>query len=556
MFNDIFLEIAIIIMTAGVISLFAYKLKQPLIIAYILTGIIVGSSLLHFTQSVSLFETLSTLGISFLLFTVGLNLNWRHIKGVGTVALASGIVQALLATAGGFFISRALHFDVMTSVFLGLGFAFSSTIIIVKLLSDKEDIDRLYGRIAVGVLIVQDLLAMMALLLLAGSASGASIIEVLSFSLLKGIAAVIGLFLVAKFIIPHLFRYAAKSQELLFLIALGWCFAIAAVLSLLGFSVEIGALLAGVTLAGTGFQHEIEAKIRPVRDFFLIIFFIVLGTHLDIFNVQSLILPGLCFSAFVLVVNPLITMTVMRVMGHHPRTAFLTGSTLGQISEFSFILITAGIAAKLVAPEALQLVTIVALITITFSSYVIAYNEKLFEVLSRILPFLKPKTEEPEALEDAAPEIVLIGYDRMGRRILPMIEEMTKHYRVLDFNPSVVEELMHYGVPVMYGDAGSEDALKFSKTAEAKMVISTIPDMAVNRDIMDYLKRKHAKGTVILSVKSSTDAAQCYALGATFVIVPSVLGGEYFATLLKKKGLGKTVWGTFGKKERLSIHEE
>ena len=556
MLNDLFLEMAIVIMTAGVIALFAYKLRQPLIIAYIITGILVGSSLLHFTESLSLFETLSKLGISFLLFTVGLNLNWRHIKGVGKVALAAGTAQVLISSTLGFFISRALHFDVTTSLFLGVGFAFSSTIIIVKLLSDKEDIERLYGRISVGILIVQDLFAMMVLLLLSGWQGGASVTEVLSLSLLKGVGVVIALFIVAKFVIPHLFRYAARSQELLFLIALGWCFAIAAVLSLAGFGVEIGALLAGVSLAGTGFQHEIESKIRPLRDFFLILFFIVLGTHLDIFNLQALIVPGICFSAFVLFVNPLITIVMMRLARYHPRTAFLTGSTLAQISEFSFILITAGISAKLIDPSALQLVTIVALITITCSSYVIAYNEKIFELLSRILPFLKPGTEEPDALEEAAPEIVLIGYDRMGRQILPMIEELTDHFRVLDFDPSVVEELMHYGVPVMYGDAGSEDSLRFSKAAEAKMVISTIPDMAVNADIMDYLKRKHHHGTVILTVKSSADAAQCYALGATFVIVPSILGGEHFAGLLKKKGLGKTIWGTLGKKEKQAIKEE
>lgn len=556
MYTGLFLEMAIVIVTAGVISLAVYKLKQPLIIAYILTGIIVGSSLLRFSETMELFEVLSTLGISFLLFTVGLNLNWRHIKGVGGVSLIAGVAQVAVAMSSGFLLSRALGFDMTTSAFLGIGFAFSSTIIIVKLLTDKEDIERLYGRIAVGILIVQDLVAMTVLLLLAAWSEDASLSLILSESAIKAIGVVAVLWFFAKFIIPHVFRYAAKSQELLFLIALAWCFAVASGLSILGFSVEIGALLAGVALAGTGFQHEIEAKIRPLRDFFIIIFFIVLGTHLDLHNVNAILVPGAAFSAFVLFGNPLITLLIMRVLGHHPRTAFLTGTTLAQISEFSFILITAGITAHMVGENTLQIVTVVAMVTITFSSYVIAYNERIFETVARILPFLKPKAEELDMLEEVAPEIVLIGYDRMGKKILPMVEDMSKHYRVLDFNPSVVEELSHYDIPVMYGDAGSEDALKLAKVDKAKMIISTIPDMAVNTDIMDFMRRRHARGSVILTVKSSEDAARCYALGATFVIVPSILGGEHFANLLKKKGLAKTTWGTLGKKEQQSIHEE
>lgn len=555
MFSDLFLEMAIVIITAGVISLFVYKLKQPLIIAYILTGVLVGSSLLHVTTSPEVFETLSKFGIAFLLFIVGLNLNWRHIKGVGGVALAAGIGQVALASTCGFFISRAFGFDWRTSGFLGIGLAFSSTIIIVKLLTDKEDIDRLYGRISVGILIVQDIIAMMVLLFLSGWSSGVGIQSIISSTILKAVCVVAVLVIFSKFIIPHLFRYAARSQELLFLIAIAWCFAIASILSLLGFSVEFGALLAGITLAGTGFQHEIEAKIRPLRDFFLIIFFIVLGTNLDLSSFNALITPALVLSLFVLIGNPLIAFIVLRLTRHHPRTAFLTGTTLAQISEFSFVLLAAGISAHLIKDDALQLITLVALITITVSSYVIANNEKLFEALSRIMPFLKPATQEIDALEETAPQIVLLGYDRMGRQVLPMIQSLSDNYRVIDFDPSIVEELMHESIPVMYGDAGSEDSLKFAQVHKAKMVISTIPDMSVNTDIMDFLHHHHARGTVILTVKSSAEAARCYALGATFVIVPSVLGGEHFASLLKKKGLTKTVWGTFGKKELQSMNE-
>lgn len=553
MLNELFLEFAAVIVLAGVISIVAHKFRQPLIIAYILTGVFVGPSVLGFTHSYDIFEALSSVGIAFLLFIVGLNLNWRNVKDVGGVALAAGIGQVALTTALGFGVSRLLQFDVTTSLFLGLAFAFSSTIIIVKLLTDNEDIDRLHGRIAVGILLVQDLIAMMILLLLAAYADGGSIATVLTSSLVKGLAVVAVLGVLAKFVIPHLFRYAATSQELLFLVALSWCFAVASALQLLGFSLEIGALMAGISLAGTGFQHEIEAKIRSLRDFFLVLFFVVLGTHLAAGDVMQYALPIVAFSLVILIGNPITLITIMRLMGYHPRTGFLTGTTLAQVSEFSFILISSGVALGLIEEDLISLVTVVALITIGCSSYMISINEQVYERIAKHLPKLKWRAEDEHDNEGPAPEVVLLGFDKMGRKILPQIEALTKSFLVLDFNPAVVEELEHVGIKAVYGDAGNEDVLKFIRAHRAKMVISAIPDMAVNEDILDFMKDTNSKGTTIVTVKSSSDAARCYALGATYVIVPTELGGEHFAQLLKKKKTMKMQWGSLGKKEFQAI---
>lgn len=548
MFSELFLEIAAVMMTAGVLSLLAYRLKQPLVIAYIFTGIIMGPAALGFAQSTDVFETMSRVGVAFLLFIVGLNLNWRNIKDVGFVALAAGVAQMLLTSAAGWAIGNALGLGGWTSVFLGVSFAFSSTIIIVKMLTDKEDIERLYGRIAVGALIVQDLIAMVLLLILSAYTEGGTVSALLTTSFTKAIAAVAMLFFFAKFAIPKLFSFAAKNQELLFLMAIAWCFAVAGGLQLLGFGIEIGALMAGVALAGSGFQHEIEAKVRFVRDFFLVIFFIVLGTHLGFENVQALILPGLAFAAFVLVGNPLIMLGIMKLMGYHPRTGFLAGTTVAQISEFSFILIAGGIAAGLVDKTALALATMVGLITIAISSYLITYNEHIFEFFARHIPWLRGNAPEHESESEHAPHVVLLGFDRMGEEIFPMVEEVTSRYLIIDFNPSVVERLKEHDVPVMYGDAGNEDLLKLARIDEAKMIISTIPDMEVNADILDFVQARGSKALVVLTVKNSDDAARCYALGASFVIIPSILGGAHFAQLLKKAKLLKRSWHEMAKK--------
>ncbi|MEK7183007.1 MAG: cation:proton antiporter family protein [Patescibacteria group bacterium] len=553
MLNELFLEFAAVIVMAGVVSIVTHKLRQPMIIAYILTGVFAGPSVLGFTHSFEIFEALSSIGVAFLLFIVGLNLNWRNVKDVGGVALAAGVGQVTLSSAAGFGVAQLLGFDLVTSGFLGIAFAFSSTIIIVKLLTDNEDINRLHGRIAIGVLLVQDLIAMMLLLLLAAYADGGSLATVLTSSLIKGLLVIAALWLFAKFIIPHLFRYAATSQELLFLIALSWCFAVASGLQLLGFSLEIGALLAGISLSGTGFQHEIEAKIRPLRDFFLVLFFVVLGTQLVATDVVHLAVPIVAFSLLILAGNPIVLVAIMRLMGYHPRTGFLTGTTLAQVSEFSFIVIGGGVALGLIDQELISLVTVVALITIACSSYMIATNERVYEWLANYLPRLKLRAEDEQDDEGPAPEVVLLGYDKMGMKILPQIEELTDNYLVLDFNPAVIEELEHTGVKVVYGDAGNEEVLKFIRADKAKLVVSAIPDMAVNEDILDFLKRHKSRATAIVTVKSSADAARCYALGATFVIVPTILGGEHFAQLLKKKKTMKMQWGSLGKKELQQI---
>lgn len=552
MFSELFLEIAAVMMTAGALSLIAYKLKQPLVIAYIFTGILMGPAALGFAQSTEVFETLSRVGVAFLLFIVGLNLNWRNVKDVGFAALASGVAQMVITSAAGWGIGTLLGLNTWTSVFLGVSFAFSSTIIIVKMLTDKEDIERLYGRIAVGALIVQDIIAMVFLLILSAYAEGGTISAMLTTSLTKAVAAVAVLWFLAKFAIPKLFTFAAKNQELLFLMAIAWCFAVAGGLQLLGFGIEIGALMAGVALAGTGFQHEIEAKVHFVRDFFLVIFFIVLGTHLGFESMGALVVPGIAFAMFVLVGNPLIMLAIMRMMGYHPRTGFLAGTTVAQISEFSFILIGGGIAAGLVDNGALALATMVGLITIAISSYLITYNERIFECCAARIPWLRGDAPEQESESEHAPHIVLLGFDRMGEEIFPMVEEVTSHYLVIDFNPSVVEHLKERDVPVMYGDAGNEDLLKLARIHEAKMIISTIPDMEVNADILDFVQSRGSKALVVLTVKNSDDAARCYALGASFVIIPSILGGAHFAQLLKKAKLLKRSWHDMAKKYQVN----
>lgn len=536
------------IVVASVLAFFTHRIKQPLIIAYIVTGLIVGPSVLGLSGDPHAMQSLSQIGVAFLLFLVGLNLNWRNIKELGPVSIVAGFGQALVTSGIGYLVAVSIGFDTVTSAFIGVAFAFSSTIIVVKLLADKLDLDRLYGRMSIGILIVQDLLAMAVLLVIGALGVGMSIGDLVIITLLKTLFVILILWWISHFLLPQLFTYAARSQELLFLAAIGWCFVVAGALHLVGFGIEIGALLAGVSLAGTDFHREIESKVKPLRDFFLILFFIALGTHLDVYSLGDIVVPALIMSAFVLVGNALIVIFILRALGYHPRIGFLSGVGFAQISEFSFIVLAGGIASGIIDTSVLPFATLVALITIAVSSYLITYNEQIYQRIHKLFDWFAPHNPKGENRIKKAPEILLLGYRDMGARLYPALKRLKMRLLVVDFDPVIIDELKKNRIPSAYGDVGNDEFLSHIRAEKAKMIVSTIPDNQVSESLTYYLKQKRSKATIILTAKTNRGAAKLYDIGATFVIVLSVLGGAHFAEMLKKKRTEKRRWKALAKR--------
>ncbi len=540
--GQLFFQIASVIVIASVLALALFRVRQPLIIAYILAGLLVGPQVLGLVEGNEVFQALSQVGVAFLLFLVGIRLDWRQVKDVGAVALMAGVAQMIVTTLAGYGLATVLGFGMWESWFLGVAFAFSSTIVVVKLLADKEELDRLYGRMSVGILIVQDLCAMLVLLMLSQLQDLEAIGQLLTVSLFKGALVIIALLIISHWVLRPIIRYAARSQELLALTAVGWCFAVTSILFTLGFGIEIGALLAGIALAGTTPHREIESKVKPLRDFFLVIFFIVLGTHITFASMEGQWGVAAAFAALILLGKPLLSLLVLRSMGHHPRAGFLTGTAIAQISEFSFLVIAAGAAAGLLGAQLISLVTVVGVFTIAVSSYFISYNERLYQACAWAFEWMAPKRFAESRLAAHTADVLLFGYRDMGAAVLPAIKRLTNCFLVVDFDPGQVDELERYDIPVTYGDVASDELLSDVRAEKAKMVISTIPDVDVNTQVIRYLKRKHSRATVIVTGKSNREAVQLYKAGATFVIVPSILSGELFAELLKKKKTTKRLW--------------
>ena len=542
--EELFFEIGAIVVVAAGLAMVVSRLRLPLVIAYIVTGILVGPGVFALARNPEIFDALSKIGVAFLLFTVGLGLNWRNVRDVGGIALATGVGQVVATSLVGFGIGRLVGFDALTSLYVAVAFSFSSTIIVVKLLSDKDELGTLYGRISVGFLLVQDLIAMFILLGLGAVGSGASVPDVVAQTLLKIAVLVPVLWLVSSRVVPRLVAFAARSQELLLVFSIGWCFLVASVLVWLGFGVEMGALVAGVTLSGTVFEREINARIRSLRDFFLLIFFVVLGTHLDVASLGSMLVPAAVFSAYVLVGNPILAMLVMRALGYHPRTGFLSGTTVAQISEFSFIVIAAGISLGHIHSEILTLATGVGLVTIAVSSFIVHHNAQMYDAFRPLFRWLEPKEDRQRDRASSAPgaKTFLFGLHDIGSAALRALQDIRRPFVVVDFDPTVIRELTDVGVSALYGDAGDEAFLEQIGVERASSVISTIPDVSVSLALLGYLRARKFAGTAIVSARSAEESAKCYAAGATYVIIPTQLGGEKLHELLLEKKTRRQSW--------------
>lgn len=536
----VFIELSKILIITVVISGIMRLLRQPVIIGYILTGVIVGPVMLNIVSSTATLSTFSQIGIALLLFMVGLNLNPRVIKEVGKVSLITGIGQVVFTSFIGFIIARLLGFSAVISLYVSIALAFSSTIIIMKLLSDKKDLETLYGRISIGFLIVQDFIAIAILLIISSLNNGNSLTSLAIESLLKGGAGIAALFALTIYVIPRITEYIAKSQEYLLLFSIGWCFAIASIFHYLNFSIEAGALLAGVTLSLSPYHYEISSRMKPLRDFFLVLFFIMLGSQMIFSNILASMSLIIILSLFVLIGNPIIVMILMGILGYTRRNSFLAGLTVAQISEFSLIVVAMGVSVGHVTNETLSLVTAVGLITFAGSTYLIMYSNKIYSFLSPYLKFFERKGEkvdEKKFHKEENFDIILVGYNSIGFDILESLKKIKKKFLIFDYDPEVIEKLSKDGYECRYGDANDTEILDELKFVKAKMIISTIPVLDTNLLLVKKIREKSRKTIVAVVSHNIDEAIRLYDEGATYVLMPHFLGGKHFSTMIEDNQL-------------------
>jgi Kef-type K+ transport system membrane component KefB/Trk K+ transport system NAD-binding subunit len=523
-------ELALIILMATILGILARILRQPIILSYIVTGLLFGLFGYFHLINKEVFQVFSNLGIMFLLFLVGLEINYTSLRLVGKISVILGLTQIIFTASIGFFIALYFNFTYLQSAYIAIALTFSSTIIIVKLLSEKKDLNSLYGKISIGFLLVQDLVAVLILILLSGIANnGNLVISNIILALIKGFFLFTIMIVLGRKFLPKIFDKIAHSQELLFITSLAWVLSIASIISSrwIGFSIEIGGFLAGLALANSSQTFEIAAKIKYLRDFFILIFFVILGSSFANYEFLQLTWPVIVLSLFVLIGNPLIILIIMYLFGYRRRTSFLCALTVAQISEFSLILVHLGQKLGHLTQDIVSLVTVVGIITIAISSYMIIYNEELFRFLSPFLKIFerrKKYQEEPEISNTAKP-IILIGAHRLGQNIITDLPK--ENLLIIDFDPEIINKLKKLNYTTLLGDISDLEIREKANIQKAQLVISTSPDFEDNLRLLKELISLRQRPKIIVRGNDEIDALLFYKNGADYVILPYFTAGQY-----------------------------
>jgi Kef-type K+ transport system membrane component KefB len=541
-FDKAFYEIAVLVLLAAVVGVVGLVARQPLIVAFIFVGVLAGPDALGIASSETFIETLSQISIAVLLFLVGLKLDLNLVRSLGKVAVATGLGQVGFTAFFGFLICLVLGMDWLTALYIAVALTFSSTIIIVKLLSDKREITALHGKIALGFLIVQDIVVVLAMVTLSalgvGAAGEGSFLDV-ALVLAGGLGMLAFTVAFATWVANPLLTGVARSPELMVIFAVGWAAGLAALGDWVGFGKELGGLLAGVSLASTPFRDAIGSRLSSLRDFLLLFFFIALGQGLDLSVLGDQIGPAIVLSLFVLIGNPLIVMAIMGYMGYRKRTGFLAGLTVAQISEFSLIFMAMGVTIGHVAEDSMGLVTLVGLVTIALSVYMITYSHKLYDWLEPLLgPFERHDAFREEGPEETAPardyDFILFGLGRYGFEIGEKL--IARGYRVLgvDFDPEALRLWRDKGYDGCFGDATDPEFPAHLPLAQAHAVISAVPrtagpltDADAQMALLHGLRSVHFGGEVVLSVDSSRFSEALQDRGATLLLEPFHDAAEY-----------------------------
>lgn len=536
-------DLALIVLAATLLVATTRRLRAPSIVAYILAGLLLGPAmgLLHPTETL---ELVAEAGIALLLFIVGLELSIEKIRDIGKVAVLAGLGQMAFTAAGGFLISLGLGFETVEALFIATAVMFSSTVVAVKLLSQRGEMSHLHGRIAVGVLLVQDVVVIVVLTVVTGLGRPE---EMSVGSILGGVGAAFGGMLVllvvalaaARYVLPRLLGWMAPSTEGLFIWSLAWCFLLIVAAEALAVSPEIGAFLAGVSLAQMPFNGELRRRVHPLMNFFVMVFFVTLGVHMELGAAAEHWLAAVLLSLFVLLGKPLIFLFLLPRLGHGPRTSLLTGVTLSQISEFSFVFASVALASGLIDQSILSLVGVVGLATIGTSVYMIRYGEQLHGWLDRRgWLALARRGEGPEAEGGAGEEdeisdhVIVVGINALGRRIVERLRQEGETVVAVDVDTVKLERL---GCDTVHGNVEHASVLEAAGLHRARLLVSALQIEEANRVLA--FRGKEAGVPTAVHAFDEVVVDELRQLGTDHLILSKQAGTRKLLATLRDRGV-------------------
>lgn len=543
------MELVAVFVIAVLVGIVFRYFGLPSIIGHVLSGFVIGLSGLVSYPSVEVLRMLATLGVTLLLFLVGLEMNWNDIRKVGKEAVIIFLGQTgLLILIYMIFGVFAVGFGWLTAVFFAISMTFSSTIVVVKVLSEKRDLNSFSGRLTLGVLLLQDILAIGLLVLLPSAGKGITLWNV-GLLLSKLLVMVLAVNVVGHYLISLLMKYVVKTAEDLVLFSLAW-FAVVMYgsVNLLGLSPEVGGLLAGLSLSTSWGHFQIVSKIRVLRDVFLTMFFVLLGFQVGLGGVDWQMV--LVFIPMIIVVKFLVTHMVSRMAGLNGRNAILLGLNMTQVSEFSLVVMSAGLATGLWNESIVKAVTLAGLFSMALSTILINKSSvlsiKIAKLSSALFRFGGKNRQTKVEFKD---HIVIFGGDRTGKSILAFLNKIGEKTVIVDFNPQVVKDLNNKGETAIFADASDPDVVELTNISQAKLIISTVKDINDSLAILAELKNQKIEVPVIADAESLAQAKELYAAGVEYVIFPHFVSGLHMGQVIKKYGRDKETLTRYRKRQ-------
>lgn len=538
----LFTDIAIVVAFAAILGIIMVWLKQPSILGYIAAGFLLSTTGYITASSTDTIETLASIGIALLLFLVGLEMNFDKIKHMGWHIIVVSLTQTIVTIGAAFFLLQALGWTGVAAIYLALALSFSSTIIAVKFLTEKKDMSSTYGQIIVGVMLIEDFMAIIALILVGGITAGASAGStplLLGTTLAKGIGLFVGAIFISRFM-PRLLKIVGTKAETIFLFSIAWGIGVAALISSkwIGMGIEAGGFLAGLAFARSAEHYEITSKIRWLRDFFIVLFFVLLGSKMIVEGGIIQVLPqAIMISLFVLLVTPIITTATLIRLGYDAKMAVFAGLMTGQISEFGMVLAARGATAGYLSERDVGLVTVVGIMTIVLSSFFITHAEAIYKILKKPLQKISRRKYVRLTTEvgDLSDHVIIVGAHRLGQGLIRSLSAAGQKVVAIDFDKQILKKLDSVGVLTLHGDGTDPEALTAVVISRARLLVSTVPLTEDNAMIYREAKSLNPRIKVVLTANSEWEGKELYELGADYVIMPHYLSGEHLGEILRKE---------------------
>ncbi len=526
-------DLAIIVVTATAVGILARKTGQPTIIAYILTGLILGPVLFDVVVYDGLVEEFAELGLGFLLFLLGMKMRFEDIRGILRPITNIAIWQTVLQTALALAVAWALDFDPTEIVIIALATVFGATPIIVKILTDKDEITSMPGKIDVGVLIVQDIYLVVVLALLGADSLENPTEIATTLAVIFVMMSFIAIFSLAssRYLLPRLFREVADNKDVFLVVAIAWAFLFIAIAETFDLSVEVGAFLAGISVAQLPYSTELEDRITPITDFFILVFFATIGLQLEASELLFYWREAVIASAILMVGNFWIMFYLIDREGFSVETSFLGSINMIQVSEFSLVVGALAVGQNFIGTEVLGYLSLMALLTMSLSTYIIAYNHEIYD---RVAPWFR-RFESPEKGDVELPtytdHAVAIGYDEITERALPMLEDRYGEVVVVDRKTDHVEALEAEGrYSYVYGDVRHGEIRKAANLSAASFVLSSTVQTDINRVVLSELD---ADATAFVEAERIDEARELYDRGAAYVVMSTYLTAERLSQYLE-----------------------